>query len=107
MKGFGGGNMQQILKQAQAMQKKMLKIEQELEETEVTGSSGGGLVEVVYTGKAEFKSIKLDKEVVDPEDVEMLEDLITAAINDAKSKATELKNDRMAEFGPAASGMMM
>ncbi len=93
--GFGGGfNMQGLMKQAQQMQEDMAKAQQELEGAEVT-SSVSGLVEVVMTGKKVVKSIKIKKEAVDPDDVEMLEDMIKAAINDAQAKADALANEKM------------
>lgn len=98
--GNGGfGNMQNLMRQAQAMQEKLVKAQQELEEMEIVGSSGAGMVTVVMTGKGEIKSVKLKKEAVDPEDVEMLEDLILAAINDAKSQVEKANADKMGAFG--------
>ena len=82
--GFGGGmNMQAMVKQAQKMQQDMAKLQAELEEREYTVSSGGGVVEIVISGKKELKSISIKPEVVDPEDIEMLQDLILAAVNEA------------------------
>ena len=92
-KGFGGGmmpgNMNQILKQAQKMQDNMQKMQQELEAKEFEVSVGGGAVTVKVNGKKEVLSIKLDPEVVDPDDIEMLQDLIMTAINEANRKAQE------------------
>ena len=90
MGGFGGGmNMQQLMKQAQKMQAdmqaKMEKAEEELENTTLTGTSGGGMVEVTCTGKKKITSVKIKPEIVDPDDIEMLEDLIKVAILDAAS----------------------
>ncbi len=103
--GYGGGggmnNMQSLMKQAQAMQQKMAEAQEELEESEITATSGSGLVEVTMNGKKELLGIKLDPKAVDPEDVEMLEDLIMAAIGEAYSKADELNEEIM---GPL-SGM--
>lgn len=94
--GFGGGmNMNALMQQAKKMQQEMAKAQEELENTEVIGKAGGEMVTVVMNGKKEFKSIKLQKEAVDPDDVEMLEDLIIAAINDASAKADELSKDTM------------
>ena len=81
--GYGGGNMQQLMKQAQAMQRKLQEAQQEIAETELTGSAAGGMVEFVMTGDKTPVSISIKPEAVDPDDVEMLEDMILAAINDA------------------------
>ena len=94
--GFGGGmNMQQLMKQAQKMQAdmqaKMAEAEEELNNAEIVGTSGGGMVEVTCNGHKKVSSIKIKPEIVDPDDVEMLEDLIVAAINDAVSKADEME----------------
>ena len=101
--GFGGGNMQNLMKQAQKMQQEMAKAQEELENAEVTGSTAGGLVEVRVNGKNEFLGISIKPEAVDPDDVEMLEDLITAAMNDAKAKADELSKNKMGAFGAMGS----
>ena len=94
MKNFGGmPNMQQLMKQAQKMQKQMEQAQAELETKEAT--AGGGMVEVVITGKKEIKSIKIDPEVVDPEDVESLEDLVLVAVNEAIRQADELSQKEM------------
>jgi len=79
-------NLGQLMKQAQAMQAKMAEMQAQLEAVEVTGVSGGGMVELTLNGKGDVKRIKLDKAVVDPADVEVLEDLIVAAFNDARAK---------------------
>ena len=84
------------MKMIQQMQNRIAKIQQELEETTVEGSSGGGVVSATVTGGKVFKGIKIDKSAVDPDDVEILEDLITAAITDAMDKATKLAEDKMA-----------
>ena len=94
--GFGGGmNMNALMQQAKKMQEQMMKAQVELETAEVIGKAGGEMVTVTMSGKGEVKSIKLDKSAVDPDDVEMLEDLIIAAINDASKKVEELKNEKM------------
>ena len=93
--GFGGGNMNQMMKQVQQMQKKMEETQKEIEETEVTASAGGGMVEVVANGKKEIISIKLDKEAVDPEDVEMLQDLVLTAVNDAIKQVEKITEEKM------------
>ena len=89
--GFPGGmgmpgNMNNLMKQAQKMQKQMEENQKALEETEFTATAGGGAVEVTVTGKKEVTKIKLSEEVVDPDDIEMLEDLIMAATNEAFRK---------------------
>ena len=94
--GFGGGmNMNALMQQAKRMQDQMIKAQEELENTEVVGKAGGEMVTVTMNGKGVIKSIKLNKTAVDPDDVEMLEDLIIVAINDAKAKADELAKDKM------------
>ena len=103
--GFGGGNMQNLMKQAQKMQQEMAKAQEELLDAEVTGSAGGGLVEVRVNGKNEFLGISIKPEAVDPDDVEMLEDLIAAAMNDAKEKADALSKEKMGAFG-AMGGLL-
>ncbi|MCF0142914.1 MAG: YbaB/EbfC family nucleoid-associated protein [Parasporobacterium sp.] len=98
--GFGGGmpaNMNNLLKQAQKMQKQMEEAQAALEEEQVSATAGGGAVEVVVSGKKELVSIEIDKEVVDPEDVEMLEDLIVAAVNEGLRKMTEISNEKMSK----------
>ena len=82
--GFGGMNMNNLMKQAQRMQKQMAEAQQEFEVT-----SGGGAVKVVITGKKEIKSIDINPEVVDPDDVEMLQDLVMTAVNEAIRQADE------------------
>ena len=97
--GMGGfGNMQNLMRQAQKMQEDMLKAQEELNNAQVEGVSGGGMVNVTMTGKKELVSIKLDKTAVDPDDIEMLEDLIVAAFKDAESKAQALSDDKMGGF---------
>lgn len=101
MGGFGGGNMQNMIRQAQKMQADLERKNAELAETELVGVSGGGMVEVVITGKSVIKGIRIKPEAVDPDDVEMLEDLIMAAINDAQTKAEELSRDVMGPLSGA------
>jgi nucleoid-associated protein EbfC len=100
----GGGNMQQLLRQAQKMQQDIARIQIELEEKEVTASSGGGMVTVVVSGKKKVKSIAIKPEAIDPDDVEMLQDLVLAAVNEAMGKADELAETDMAK---ATGGMGM
>ena len=82
-------NLGEMMKQAQQMQAKMQEMQSRLGDIEVTGQSGAGMVTVTVNGKSEMKKIKLDKGVVDPEDIEVLEDLIVAAFNDAKNKVEQ------------------
>lgn len=98
--GFGG-NMQNMIRQAQKMQAEMEKKQEELANTELIGASGGGMVEVVITGKNEIKAVRIKKEAVDPDDVEMLEDLVMAAIKDAQTKANALSKETMGMMGGA------
>ncbi len=101
--GYGGGggmNMQQMMKQAQKLQEQMAKAQEELENARVTGTSGGGAVSVTISGSKRFISISIKPEVVDPDDVEMLEDLITAAANEAYAEADELvKKSPLSQLG--------
>ncbi len=98
--GFGGGmNMNALMQQAKKMQDQMMKAQEELDNAEIIGKAGGEMVTVIMNGKKEIKSIKLAKSAVDPEDIEMLEDLIMAAINDANSKAEELSKEKMGPMG--------
>jgi DNA-binding YbaB/EbfC family protein len=98
--GFPGGmgNMNNMIKQAQKMQKDMMKIQEELEQREIEASAGGGAVTVVVTGKKELVSINIKPEVVDPEDVDMLQDLIMAAVNEAIRKAEEMVSSEMGKL---------
>lgn len=91
----GMGN---IMKQVQKMQAKMLQVQEELAEERVEATSGGGMVKAVCNGRQELVEIVIDKEVVDPEDVEMLQDLIVAAVNQASKAASELSSEKMAEI---------
>ena len=97
MPGMGGGNMNQMIKQAQKMQQDMLRAQQELEEKNVEASVGGGAVKVTVSGKKELTEIKIDPSVIDPDDVEMLEDLIMAAVNEGMRKADEMAASQMSK----------
>ena len=102
--GFPGGmpgNMNNLMKQAQRMQRQMEENQRELEAAEFTAKAGGGAVEVTVTGKKVITKISISKDVVDPDDVEMLEDLIMAAINDANRQIDE----KTAEIAPSLGGM--
>ncbi|MDD4699164.1 MAG: YbaB/EbfC family nucleoid-associated protein [Oscillospiraceae bacterium] len=95
--GAGGGqNMNAMLKQAQQMQDDMATLQADLDEKEYTATSGGGLIEVTVNGKHELKLLKIKPEAVDPDDVEMLEDLITVAVNEAITNAVKTAETEMA-----------
>ncbi len=101
--GFPGGggmpaNMGNLMKQAQKMQRQMEEAQKALEESEVTATAGGGAVEVTVSGKKEITKIKLSEEVVDPDDIEMLEDLIMAATNEALRKIEEQSQASMSKI---------
>lgn len=96
--GFGGGNINNLMKQAQKLQKEMAQAQQELEEKEFEASVGGGAVVVKANGKKEILSIKIKEEVVDPDDVEMLEDLILSAVNESLKKADEETANKMGKL---------
>ena len=93
--GMPGGNMQQMLKQAQRMQANIAKLQEELEAREYEASAGGGMVNVRANGKKELLSIEIKPEVIDPDDAEMLGDLVTAAVNEALRAAAQEKEERM------------
>ena len=93
MKGMGN-----MMKQAQQLQSKMMKLQEELADKTVKSSSGGGMVKVTANGRQQILSIQIEKEVVDPDDVEMLQDLVLAAINDALAKAQEMVSSEMGKL---------
>lgn len=93
--GFGGGNMQNLLRQAQKMQEEMEQKQKELEETVFASSVGGGMVEASMNGKFELVSINIKKEVIDPEDPEMLSDLVKSAVNSCVEKINAAKQENM------------
>ena len=88
-------NIANMLKQAQQMQAKMAEMQAQLETIEVTGVAGGGLVQVTLNGKSDLKKIKIDKSVLDPEEAEVVEDLVVAAFNDAKQKVAAYTEEEM------------
>jgi len=88
-------NMQKMMKQAQKMQAQMMKAQEDLNSKEVEGSAGGGMVKVVLNGSQELKSVKINPEAVDPDDVEMLEDLIIAAFTTAQEKVKTMSDSMM------------
>jgi len=107
--GFPGGgmpgNMANLMKQAQKMQKQMEEQQKEMEAREFTATAGGGAVEITVSGKREVLKVKLDQEVVDPDDVEMLEDLIVAATNEALRKVDEASASAMSKLTGGMPGM--
>ena len=107
--GFPGGgmpgNMANLMKQAQRMQRQMEEQQKELESKEFTATAGGGAVEVTVSGKREVLKVKLAEEVVDPDDIEMLEDLIVAAANEALRKVEEVSGAAMSKLTGGMPGM--
>lgn len=94
----GMGNMQNMMKQMQKMQKQMQVAQEELGEKKIEGTAGGGMVTITLTGHKEVVEVKINPEAVDPEDVEMLQDLVLAAMNDGLKKVDELTNSTMGQF---------
>lgn len=106
MGGMGGMNMNNLMKQAQKMQKQMEEAQEALAQKTLEMTSGGGAVKIVITGKKVIQSIKIDPEVVDADDVEMLEDLILSAVNEAVRQADEMYNNEIGKItGGAGSGL--
>jgi DNA-binding YbaB/EbfC family protein len=95
MKGMGN-----MMKQAQKLQAKMIKLQDELAERTVTASAGGGMIEVTANGRQQVTAIVIDPEVVDPDDVDMLQDLVMAAVNDALNKSQEMVSQEMGKLAP-------
>ena len=93
MKGMGN-----MMKQAQKLQSQMMKLQEELADKTIESSSGGGMVTVVANGRQQIVSIQIENEVVDPDDVEMLQDLVLAAVNDALAKAQEMVSSEMSKL---------
>ena len=107
--GFPGGmpgNMNNLMKQAQRMQRQMEEAQKAMEEMEATATAGGGAVEVTVSGKKEVLKVKLSEEVVDPDDIEMLEDLIVAATNEALRKVEEASQQSMSKITGGLGGGM-
>ncbi|GGM43098.1 nucleoid-associated protein [Paraliobacillus quinghaiensis] len=94
----GGGNMNKMMKQMQKMQKDMMKAQEELQEMSFEATAGGGMVKVVANGNKVITDIEINEEVVDPDDVEMLQDLVLAATNDVLKQVDEKSNDTMGQF---------
>ena len=107
--GFPGmgmpGNMNNLMKQAQKMQRQMEENQKALEEKEFTAAAGGGAVEVTISGKREVTKVKLAEEVVDPDDIEMLQDLIVAATNEALRQLEEFSSDSMSKITGGMGGL--
>jgi nucleoid-associated protein EbfC len=97
-------NLGQMMKQAQEMQAKMAELQARLDQVEVMGAAGGGLVEVTLTGKSEMRRIKIDKSLLDPAEVEVLEDLVRAAFNDAKAR---VESHIAEEMGKLTGGLKL
>ena len=93
------GGQANMMKRIQQMQEEMTRVQQECEEAEYNASAGGGAIDVTVNGKHQLVSVKIQPDVVDPEDVEMLEDLVVAAFNDAKAKVDEAQSSKMGAFG--------
>ena len=107
--GYPGGmpgNMNNLMKQAQRMQRQMEEAQQKLETMEATATAGGGAVEVTVSGKKEILKVKLAEEVVDPDDIEMLEDLIVAATNEALRKVDEASQASMSKLTGGLGGLL-
>ena len=98
MGGLGGGNMNNMIRQAQKMQQDMMKAQEELESRTYEAAAGGGVVSAAVSGKKELLSVAIDPEAVDPDDVEMLQDLIVAAVNEALRKASEDAASQMSKL---------
>ncbi len=101
---FGGGNMNKMMKQVQKMQAQMLKLQEELEQKTVEATAGGGVVRVVANGKNEIVEVEIKPEVLDPDDAEMVQDLVMAACNEALRKAQEMV---ATEMGKLTGGMKL
>ena len=99
-----GPNMNQILKQAQQMQAEMAKAQEQLKNEIVEASAGGGMVKVTMTGDMQLREIKIDPAAVDPEDVELLQDMVTAAVNEAMRSAQELASSRIGGIAGLGGG---
>ena len=104
--GFGGGaNMQQLMRQAQKMQQQLQETQEKLDAAEYEASAGGGMVSVRISGKPEVIGVTINPQVVDPDDVEMLQDLIQAAVNEALRKNEETKEAAMSRMAPGMGGL--
>ena len=102
--GFGGPNMQQLMRQAQKMQEQMQKAQEELDEKVYEASAGGGMVTCKVSGKRELLELTIQPEAVDPDDVDMLQDLILAAVNEALRAGEKNREDTMGKLTPGGMG---
>ena len=102
---MGGGNMQQLARQAQKLQQQMTKMQEEIEAREFEASAGGGMATARVNGKKELLSLTIQPDAVDPDDVEMLQDMILAAVNDALKKGEETREAEMNKLGGGMGGM--
>ena len=103
--GYGGMNQAAMMKQAQKMQQDLLRMQQELEEQTYTAASGGGVVKATVTGKRELTEVTIDPEAVDPDDVEMLQDMIVAAVNEALRMAENASQQSMSKITGSLGGL--
>jgi len=103
--GMGGGNMQQMMRQAQKLQQQMAQVQEELEAREFEATAGGGMVKVRVTGKKQLVKVEIAPQAVDPDDVEMLEDLVLAAANEALRSATETMENEMGKLTGGMGGL--
>ena len=103
--GIPGGNMQQLMRQAQKMQQMMVAKQEELDAREYEGTAGGGAVACKVSGKRQLLSLTIQPDAVDPDDVEMLQDMILAAVNDALKKGEETREAEMNKLGGGMGGM--
>lgn len=106
--GFGGGmgNMQNLMRQAQKLQEEAMKAQSDIDNTDFSASSGGGMVNVVVSGKRQIKSLEIKPEVVDPEDIDMLQDLIVAAVNEALATAEKTREEKMNRISGGMGGLL-
>ena len=103
--GIPGGNMQQLMRQAQKMQQQMMAMQEELDAREYEGTAGGGAVSCKISGKRQLTMLTIQPDAVDPDDVEMLQDMIVAAVNDALKKGEETREREMNKLGGGMGGM--
>ncbi|MDD3397549.1 MAG: YbaB/EbfC family nucleoid-associated protein [Clostridia bacterium] len=96
--GFGGANLSQLMKQAQKMQQDLEVVKKEIAETEFKATAGGGMVEVKMTGAKILKSVNLKPEIVNPDDIEMLEDLICASVNDVLNQISKMESEKLPQM---------
>ena len=96
--GYGGMNQMQMMKQAQKMQEELLKMQEQLDAAVYTAAAGGGMVTATVNGKRELTALEINPEAVDPEDVEMLQDMVIAAVNEAMRKAEDAANQNMSKL---------